>query len=65
MKVRSSYCSASRIQSFISPESRALILVGREVSGLAEQLLQALLAELFVLGVVRLGDAVGEGEKSP
>jgi len=30
MKVRSSYCSASRIQSFISSESRALIsLAGR------------------------------------
>src|SRR4051794_18055707 len=34
-------------------------LVGWEVSGLAEQQLQAFLAELFVLGVVRLWDAVG------
>src|SRR5690348_3335344 len=37
--------------------------VGRKVSGLTEQLLQSLLAELFVLRVVRFGDAVGEGEE--
>jgi acetolactate synthase-1/2/3 large subunit len=33
------------------------------VRGLPEQRLQAFLAELFVLGVVRLGNAVGEGEE--
>jgi hypothetical protein len=38
-------------------------LVGWKVSGLAEQLLQAFIAELLVFGVMRLGDAVGKGEE--
>jgi hypothetical protein len=38
-------------------------LVSREVSSQAEQLLQALLAELFVLGIVRI-DSPGE-KKQP
>ena len=38
-------------------------LISREMSGFAKQLLQALFPELFVLGVVGLGDAVGISEK--
>ena len=56
--VRSSYCSASWIQAFISAEMRARISSAGRCATSAQQRLQPLLAELDVVRIVRFGDAI-------